>query len=78
MSTSNGTEVRFAPRWVFDADGAAATLILKALGGRLGTEEEREAARELGDALTEQRAKQAAQFADSMSLHAKRMREARI
>lgn len=65
--------VTLQANWQFQADSVDASLILKALGGRL-TEEEKQDAKELGDELTLQRAAQARMFADQMSSHAAKVK----
>jgi hypothetical protein len=60
-------DVTLRPEWVVTLSGNEFTLVLKALGGRLGTPELVEQARELGDRLTSIRAnstKQLLQVAD--------------
>jgi hypothetical protein len=55
-------EVLFQPSWVFRVYKQDAELILRALGGRIQSEEDRAACRELGDRLTALRAQGVAQM----------------
>lgn len=65
------------PAWVFEVGTRDATLILKALGGRLDTPDEKEAARNLGDRLTVLRESAGRDFYNPLSRHAERAAEAR-
>jgi hypothetical protein len=64
------TSLRLVPAYLFEVPNDEMLLILKALGGRLASDEQREAARLLGDRLTEQRARelenQAAKLREAM------------
>lgn len=58
-------DIHLKPQWVFTCDSADSLMILKALGGRLnGTEVHR--AKELGNRLTVERAKQGRQMLDGL------------
>jgi len=59
--------------WVFEADPEEASLILRALGGRLITEEDKEEAKALSDKLTVIRYEQAQHLAHQMEKHAKKV-----
>lgn len=61
--------VELQNNWVFKLGPGDSALVLKALGGRLRPEEV-QAARELGDMLTEQRARQATHLMGEMKKHA--------
>lgn len=56
--------------WVFTLDKSDSLLVLRALGGRLKTAEDINAARELGDRLTRLRAIEAETLSSAMRHHA--------
>lgn len=59
------TEIHLMPMWRFQCDTQDALLIMKALGGRLNDTEVLKA-KELGDKLTIERAKQGRQMMDGL------------
>jgi hypothetical protein len=61
--------------WWFALDARETALMLASLGGRLRPEQE-SAARELGDKLTELRAKESDHFAEQMERHLRNMERA--
>lgn len=64
------TEMIMKTNWELKLDPRDATLVLKALGGRLRDDEERAEAKRLGDRLTQIRAQQSQMIANEMKKHA--------
>jgi len=62
------SSVNLKASWSFDLDPADTRLVLRALGGRLGSAEVVDA-KELGDRLTRQRAAAAKALYDQMAQH---------
>jgi hypothetical protein len=57
LPSEQGPQMHLQPVWIFELGQRDALLVLRALGGRLSTPEETEAARTLGNRLTMQREK---------------------
>lgn len=68
MTNPTTTTVRLRAVWSFDVDAADTRLILAALGGRL-KDDDVQAAKDLGDRLTRQRAGEARHLAAELSAH---------
>jgi len=71
-------EVMLSPSWVFRVYKRDAELIMRALGGRLQSAEDKAAARELGDRLTALRAQGIAQMNVGATISLDHMTSARV
>jgi hypothetical protein len=67
-------EVAFTPSWVFRLYPRDASLVLRALGGRLRDDDDIKAAAELGDRLTTLRAKAVEGFERTYTVAAEHVR----
>jgi len=71
-------EVMLSPSWVFRVYKRDTELILRSLGGRIQSDEDKAACRELGDRLTALRAQGIAQMNVGASIAVEHMTSARL
>jgi hypothetical protein len=62
----NKPQLFLKPCWIFELNKFDTLLVLKALGGRLNSDEEVQRAKDLGDRLTELRAKEGRDYLGSL------------